>query len=97
MKKLICVVAILAAASTAAVAKDLKGNLMTDSEMDKVTAGSGFGVQTAVTQGGSPNIGGTANPGIGTAGENGGLGFQGNIPGVRPMFGNCTAGQLTCG
>jgi hypothetical protein len=51
MKKLTCVLAILAAASTAAVAKDLKqdkkattptvaATQMTDSEMDKVTAGS---------------------------------------------------------
>jgi len=51
MKKITCVLAILAAASTAAVAKDLKqdkkatapavaATQMTDSEMDKVTAGA---------------------------------------------------------
>jgi hypothetical protein len=50
MKKIVCVLAILAAASTAAVAKDLKQDKkakaptvaaaqMTDAEMDKVTAG----------------------------------------------------------
>jgi hypothetical protein len=58
MKKITCVLAILAAASTAAVAKDLKqdkkataptvaATQMTDAEMDKVTAGQGFGVETA--------------------------------------------------
>ena len=58
MKKIVYVLAILAAASTAAVAKDLKqdkkttapavaATQMTDTEMDKVTAGQGFGVQTA--------------------------------------------------
>jgi hypothetical protein len=57
MKKLTCVLAILAAASTAAVAKDLKqdkkamtnaqavsATQMDDSEMDKVTAGTQGGV-----------------------------------------------------
>ena len=49
MKKITCVLAILAAASTAAVAKDLKqdkkaastisATQMSDAEMDKVTAG----------------------------------------------------------
>jgi hypothetical protein len=63
MKKLTCVVAILAAASTVAVAKDLKqdkkdtaptvaATQMTDAEMDKVTAGdpgftTGLGATTA--------------------------------------------------
>jgi hypothetical protein len=49
MKKIVYVLAIFAAASTAAVAKDLKQNKaapvvsatqMTDAEMDKVTAGA---------------------------------------------------------
>jgi hypothetical protein len=50
MKKITCVLAILASASTAAVAKDLKqdkkattpisATQMTDAEMDKVTAGA---------------------------------------------------------
>jgi hypothetical protein len=64
MKKLTCVLAILAAASTAAVAKDLKQSQkatqapgvsaaqMTDSEMDRVTAGASFdtglGIGTAL-------------------------------------------------
>ena len=53
MKKIVYVLAILAAASTAAVAKDLKqekkattpavsATQMTDAEMDKVTAGVGY-------------------------------------------------------
>jgi hypothetical protein len=53
MKKLTCVLAILAAASTAAMAKDLKQDKkatapavaateMTDAEMDKVTAAVAF-------------------------------------------------------
>ncbi len=57
MQKITCVLAILAAASTAAVAKDLKqdnkaavptvaATQMTDAEMDKVTAGAGASVQT---------------------------------------------------
>jgi hypothetical protein len=51
MKKIVCALAILAAASTAAMAKDLKqdkkakapavsATQMTDAEMDKVTAGA---------------------------------------------------------
>jgi hypothetical protein len=60
MQKLTYVLAILAAASTAAVAKDLKQDnkassnapmisaaQMNDAEMDKVTAGQGQGVTTA--------------------------------------------------
>jgi hypothetical protein len=54
MKKLTCVLAILAAASTAAMAKDLKqdkkttaptvaATQMSDAEMDKVTAGISVG------------------------------------------------------
>jgi hypothetical protein len=58
MKKITCVLAILAAASTAAVAKDLKqdkkasaptvkATVMSDSEMDKVTAGATLKVSPA--------------------------------------------------
>src|SRR5262245_24597781 len=67
MKKLTCVLAILAAASTAAVAKDLKqdgkakgpavsASQMTDAEMDKVTAGD------------APNQGGPYYVSVGAAG-----------------------------
>jgi len=50
MKKIACVLVILAAASTGAVAKDLKqdnktalaATKMTDAEMDRVTAGFSF-------------------------------------------------------
>ena len=45
------VVAVAVAISGAAFAKDLKGSIMTDSEMDKVTAGQpGLGVFTALDQ-----------------------------------------------
>jgi hypothetical protein len=65
MKKITCVLAILAAASTAALAKDLKqgkqapapavvATQMSDAEMDKVTAGQGFGVETAYFSGSAP-------------------------------------------
>jgi hypothetical protein len=54
MKKLTYVLAIIAAASTTALAKDLKQNKqavsatqMSESEMDKTTAGAGFGIGTA--------------------------------------------------
>jgi hypothetical protein len=58
MKTITCVLAILAAASTAAVANDLKqdkkaaaptvsATQMSDAEMDRVTAGAGFGIGTA--------------------------------------------------
>jgi len=71
MKKLTCVLAILAAASTAAVAKDLKqdkkatvptvaATQMTDAEMDQVTAAgepsvTGEGTLTAIAAGATPN------------------------------------------
>jgi len=67
MQKLTCVLAILAAASTASVAKDLKqekkstaptvtANQMTDAEMDKVTAGD------------APNQGGPYSVSVGASG-----------------------------
>jgi hypothetical protein len=69
MKKLVAVVAVLAAATSVAVAKDLKqdnkaaapvatATQMTDSEMDKVTAGAGGAV--AGTPG--PNLSVTLPP-----------------------------------
>jgi hypothetical protein len=92
MRKLTCVLAILAAASTAAMAKDLKQDKkgaapgisaaqMTDSEMDRVTAGEGFGVGTAFD-----NNGGLQNWtfGLSTA-----LGHSGDNPG----HGVCTTNQ----
>jgi hypothetical protein len=59
MKKLTYVIAILAAASTAAVAKDLKqdkktsvsAKQMSDADMDKVTAGAGYGPTTIYVPG----------------------------------------------
>lgn len=65
MKTVTCVLAILAAISTAAVAKDLKATVMTDNEMDKVTAGgaevSGPGPGVTVTL---PSLGGSADPSV---------------------------------
>ena len=70
MKKMTCVLAILAAASTAALAKDLKqdnkassnaptvsATQMNDAEMDKVTAGQGTGIGTAEEHGRGRHIG----------------------------------------
>jgi len=64
--KTFLIAAVAVAVSGAAFAKDLKGSVMTDSEMDKVTAGSvspnsGLGLGTAVSVGGnlgqaSPNF-----------------------------------------
>ena len=46
--KIFLVAAVAVAVSGAAFAKDLKGSVMTDSEMDKVTAGdTGRGIGTA--------------------------------------------------
>ena len=58
--KVFLIAAIAVAVSGAAFAKDIKGSVMTDSEMDKVTAGStpsnpGIGIDTADVAGG--NIG----------------------------------------
>jgi hypothetical protein len=74
MKKITCVLVILAAASTAAVAKDLKqdkkattdapavsATQMSDSEMDKVTAGEQGGLGNGWGEGrgiGFDNVGG---------------------------------------
>ena len=63
MKSLI-LAALAVAISTTAFAKDLKGTVMTESSMDKVTAGStpsdpGFGLTTADQAGGNR---GQANP-----------------------------------
>jgi opacity protein-like surface antigen len=96
MKKLTCVLAILAAASTAAAAKDLKqdnkalsnapaasATQMNDAEMDKVTAGQGFGVGTAEDHG--ANLG-FSSFGLGIAGG------HAQSP-AAPGHGVCTAGR----
>ena len=85
MKKLTYVLAILAAASTAAVAKDLKLKPMNDAEMDKVTAGQGFGVQTAGEHTGNVSH---SNFGLGIAGG------HAHTPGPSPGLGLCTAGRV---
>ena len=79
------IVAVAVAVSGAAFAKDLKGSVMTDAEMDKVTAGvaaqPGAGLDTAASQGGhvSGVPASTTNP-----------------PGGRPGLGRCTAGRAVC-
>ena len=70
MKTLI-IAAIAVAISGAAYAKDLKGAVMTDTEMDKVTAGeipagAGGGISTAIYH--------SAAPQAGTAGTENGIG-----------------------
>jgi hypothetical protein len=95
MKIITCALAILAAVSTAAVAKDLKqdeappgrpavkGQVMSDSDMDKVTAGNaGF----------PPGIG------IGTANDNPGNGLANGRPTWvlgAPGSGICVS-HITC-
>jgi hypothetical protein len=97
MKKLTCVLAILAAASTAAVAKDLKqdqknsapavsATQMSDAEMDRVTAGApGNGVGTA-----NDHTGAVLNA------QFGGLITAQDHSQNNPGFGVCTAGRPTC-
>ena len=70
--KTLLIAAVALGVSGAAFAKDIKATVMTDSEMDKVTAGStpdttGTGIGTASDAGASPKAGdaGIAN-GIGT-------------------------------
>ena len=83
MKTITCVLAILAAASTAAVAKDLKqdkkatapdvaATQMSDAEMDKVTAGEAGIIYTP----GDAQMNGMPNSPFG--GANGGLVYPGN-------------------
>jgi hypothetical protein len=92
MKKITCVLAILAVASTAAVAKDLKQNQkatvptvaatqMSNAEMDNVTAGVGIGTTTAHDHGGLAIARGLPGFELPTG------------PGATPGLGNCTAGR----
>jgi hypothetical protein len=89
MKKIVYVLAILAAASTAAMAKDLKqdkkatvptvaATQMSDAEMDKVTAGQGQGINTAHDHGGVARALGLPSFVLPTGGS--------------PGLGRCTAG-----
>ena len=61
--KVFLIAAVAVAISGAALAKDLKGTVMTDSEMDKVTAGTipGYGLGTAFSTGNSGWINGYTN------------------------------------
>jgi hypothetical protein len=62
----------------------VKATTMSDADMDKVTAGAGFGLATAS---------GLAGPGNGN--PRGEPGENGNSPRM-PGFGNCTARRPTC-
>jgi hypothetical protein len=95
MKVSLCIIATLAAFSTAAVAQDIKqdqkapaptvqATVMSDSEMDKVTAGAGFGTDTAAPHAEGPTHG-ISQHAISNA----------QSPG-QPGFGNCTAGHAIC-
>jgi hypothetical protein len=86
--KAFLIAALTVAVSSAAFAKDLKGSVMTDSEMDKVTAGDGFGLATAA-----------ANGGQALNGYDNGI-FPHALGNARspdtPGFGNCTATRCSC-
>ena len=87
--KVLLIAAVAVVISGAAFAKDLKGRVMTDSEMDKVTAGAGFGIITA-----TPVSNGHAQNGLlnGISGNPG----NGHPPGFVPSMGVCTANRPTC-
>jgi hypothetical protein len=84
--KMFLIAAVAVAISGTAFAKDLKGTVMTDSEMDKVTAGAGFGLDTA---GGNGFEHGFYN------GINAHAAGNAPSPGT-PGFGLCTAGRAGC-
>ena len=89
MKKTVYLLAILTAASTAAVAKDLKqdkkatgptasATQMSDAEMDKVTAGAFEGNSVTVGAAGiTQDVGGPYNPRFQYNGYNENNGYQG--------------------
>ena len=90
MSKSVFVIAVIAAAcSSAAFAGEVKkekaqvpavkATTMSDADMDKVTAGAGFGVATARDHGGNAWGRGLEN--------------ANNHNGNNPGFGNCTAGK----
>jgi len=85
--KTFLIAAVAVAISGASFAKDLKGSVMTDSEMDKVTAGDGFGLQTAVPASNGQALNGYFHGILLHAGGNA------QSPGT-PGFGNCTASGL---
>ena len=80
--KLFLIAAVAVAVSGSAFAKDLKGSVMTDSEMDKVTAG-GLGVDTAAGQ--TEFVGNAFGP----------LGKASDLAGRPVGLGNCTAKGCT--
>ena len=96
MRKSVFVIAVIAAACSSvafagevkqdkkAPAPVVKSTIMSNADMDKVTAGAGFGNCTAA---------GICGPGQGNPqGEPGLHGNSGRLPGL----GNCTAGKFSC-
>jgi len=87
------IASVAVAVSGAAFAKDLKGSVMTDVEMDKVTAGApGLGFNTSIPASNEKAFNGFVN---GVSGNPG----TGQTPGSSgPGFGMCTAGlRNDCG
>jgi hypothetical protein len=96
MKSYCLTLAALAAIGFAGAAYAGEAKQMSDSKLDRVTAGAvGEGVLTArQATGGRLTLG----DGILTATEHGGLGVKGHIPGsavAGPGFGRCTAGRVS--
>ena len=87
--KVFLIAAVAVAVSGAAFAKDLKGSVMTDSDMDKVTAGAGFGIVTANSASNGKAINGYNNGILPNAGH-------AQPPGPAPGFGLCTAKGVGC-
>ncbi len=89
--KVFLIAAVAIAVSGAAFAKDFKGGVMTDAEMERVTAGAGLGLDTA----------------IGASNGKASIGFENGIlsnpisqpPGGLPGLGKCTANRpgASCG
>ena len=87
--KMFLIAAVAVAISGAAYAKDLKGSVMSNSEMDKVTAGDGF-------------VGFGLGTASGPGSQNGFFnGIQPHAADIAqspnpPGFGNCTANRPSC-
>jgi hypothetical protein len=97
MTKYLLAAAAVAAIGFAGAAFAGEAKVMSDSELDRVTAGAvGQGVSTADQATGGRLV---LGDGITTASNHGGLGQKGHIPGsavAGPGFGRCTAGRVSC-
>jgi hypothetical protein len=91
--KVLLIAAVAVAVSGAAFAKDLKGSVMTDSEMDKVTAGTvqpHFGAYDTATTAGHSQVFNAIDNGLSRAAVNA------NPPNSPVGNGICTAGHPPC-